>query len=238
MSDRTCKHCKKQFSWERTGRGREQVFCTKACCKAFHRVSASRRLSEERRESRIGRACVTCRRPICESVRLGARYCSKNCSDIAHGQRLPAPLDEVECALPECGNLFRPYRRGQRCCCEKHGKLLCNRERRADGREVRVWNDAARDRCQRRRARKAKAATGEPVRLSVIAARDRWHCHLCGGKVRESLVYPHPNSASLDHVIPLSCGGAHDPSNVALAHLACNVAKGDRGGGEQLFLFG
>ncbi|NKT05174.1 hypothetical protein GS485_11095 [Rhodococcus hoagii] len=52
------------------------------------------------------------------------------------------------------------------------------------------------------------------------------------------MVYPHPKSASLDHVIPLSCGGAHDPSNVALAHLACNVAKGDRGGGEQLFLFG
>ena len=33
-------------------------------------------------------------------------------------------------------------------------------------------------------------------------------------------------SASLDHVIALARGGAHDPGNVQLSHVHCNVAKG------------
>lgn len=39
---------------------------------------------------------------------------------------------------------------------------------------------------------------------------------------------------SLDHVIPMSKGGAHSYANTQLAHWLCNVTKGNRGGGEQL----
>jgi 5-methylcytosine-specific restriction endonuclease McrA len=35
-------------------------------------------------------------------------------------------------------------------------------------------------------------------------------------------------SVSLDHVIPLSRGGNHEPGNVQCSHLACNVRKGAR----------
>lgn len=47
-------------------------------------------------------------------------------------------------------------------------------------------------------------------------------------------------SVSLDHVVPLSQGGAHDPANVQLAHLTCNVRKGAQlvERGEQLMLTG
>jgi len=84
---------------------------------------------------------------------------------------------------------------------------------------------------------KKGASTGEPVRFTEIAERDKGLCHMCGKRMGRQ-VWPHPLSPSLDHVIPLSRGGVHDPTNVRLAHLGCNVAKGNRGGGEQLLLIG
>ncbi|KNX39497.1 hypothetical protein VV01_14575 [Luteipulveratus halotolerans] len=72
----------------------------------------------------------------------------------------------------------------------------------------------------------------------MIAKRDGFKCGLCGRRVAMDLVWPHPMSPSLDHVVPLSEGGDHAPANVQLAHLRCNVSKGARGGGEQLALIG
>lgn len=44
-------------------------------------------------------------------------------------------------------------------------------------------------------------------------------------------------SASLDHILPLSLGGAHSMANVQLAHLSCNHTKSN-GGSQQLALVG
>jgi 5-methylcytosine-specific restriction endonuclease McrA len=101
-----------------------------------------------------------------------------------------------------------------------------------------VWTDRRRDNYHRRKALKKGTSVGDPVRRELIARRDRWCCQLCGERVDERLVWPHPLSASLDHVVPLTKGGAHEPANVQLAHLRCNVAKSNRGGGEQLALIG
>lgn len=133
-----------------------------------------------------------------------------------------------------------PAKDGQRCCSEKHGKLLYNRESRADGRQRQEpWTDARRDRYHRRVALKKGASTGRPVRRTEIAERDKWRCGICGGTVPQDAVWPDPLSASLDHVVPLTEPGAtHDPANVRLAHLACNTARGNRGGNEQLALIG
>lgn len=90
-----------------------------------------------------------------------------------------------------------------------------------------VWTDARRDAYHRRRARRKGASSGERVVLADIAARDGWTCHLCHEAVDPALTYPSPQSASQDHVVPLSRGGAHDPENVKLAHLSCNVRKGN-----------
>ena len=32
----------------------------------------------------------------------------------------------------------------------------------------------------------------------------------------------------IDHIIPLSCGGTHTPENIQVAHIACNIRKGNR----------
>ena len=51
-------------------------------------------------------------------------------------------------------------------------------------------------------------------------------CALCGMPVDKHLKFPHPMSATIDHIIPVSKGGhPADYSNLQLAHLICNQVK-------------
>jgi len=52
-------------------------------------------------------------------------------------------------------------------------------------------------------------------------------CHICGREIDPALHFPHPGSWSVDHVVPISQGGADDDGNVDGSHLACNQTKGD-----------
>lgn len=73
---------------------------------------------------------------------------------------------------------------------------------------------------------------GETIRLRDIAERDGWICQLCGDPVDPSIQDHGPDSPSLDHIVPVSRGGSHTCDNVQLAHLSCNVRKGNRLPGE------
>lgn len=88
---------------------------------------------------------------------------------------------------------------------------------------------ARKDGWQRRRAQKRQAPT-ERFRHGEVFERDGWICQLCKKPVDRKLKYPHPRSASLDHVIPLAPphNGHHTRENTQLAHLSCNNAKGAR----------
>lgn len=84
-----------------------------------------------------------------------------------------------------------------------------------------------------RRARKKSRVIDTDITLAEVAARDGGLCYLCGlpvewedyhmigGKKYASRKYP-----SIDHVKPLSRGGAHSWENVRLAHFSCNASKG------------
>lgn len=101
---------------------------------------------------------------------------------------------------------------------------------------------------QRRPADYAKADAIRRAHLATVVvetfdrreiyARDRWVCGICGRKVDWRLAYPHPQSASLDHIVPVSKGGDHTRANTRLAHFGCNSARGNRGDGDQLALIG
>lgn len=67
--------------------------------------------------------------------------------------------------------------------------------------------------------------------------RDGYRCHLCNRKTDPTKRVPHPRAPTLDHVIPLSCGGTHEPLNCRTACYICNTRKGAGGGGEQFILF-
>lgn len=68
-----------------------------------------------------------------------------------------------------------------------------------------------------------------------IADRDLWRCGICGNRIGRTLVWPHPRSLSIDHIVPVVHGGEHLRSNVQASHLVCNLRKRD-GGTDQLRL--
>jgi hypothetical protein len=73
-----------------------------------------------------------------------------------------------------------------------------------------------------------------------IAERDGWRCQLCRKAVNRRKRWPDPMCASIDHIVPITKGGTDVRANVQLAHLRCNISKGNRvlPDGEQLRLLG
>jgi len=102
-------------------------------------------------------------------------------------------------------------------------------ERRAKAQEWRVAHpEESRAHGLRRRALQA-GVTIEPVNASEVYERDHYLCHVCRRLVPA-------RERSLDHLIPLTRGGAHSMNNVALAHRRCN-SKRYNSGPAQLLLF-
>lgn len=103
----------------------------------------------------------------------------------------------------------------------------------ADNREkerqvVRAWRvanpDKVRNYTRQYAARKLNAYVA-PVDEVSIYNQCGWVCQLCGQPVDATLKWPDPMSKSLDHIVPLSKGGTHEPGSVHLAHLVCNIQK-------------
>lgn len=73
--------------------------------------------------------------------------------------------------------------------------------------------------------RRAQMRGSGLVSIREVFERDGGICHLCGGPVDWDTPPRHRLSKTRDHVIPLSCGGAHELANVRLAHYSCNSAR-------------
>lgn len=93
-------------------------------------------------------------------------------------------------------------------------------------------------RSHKRRARMKKQYVDD-VQPRVVFERDKWKCHICGGKTRKRPRFKRdPEMASLDHLVPLSLGGEHSYANTACSHLVCNLRKHTKSTGEQLMIVG
>ena len=66
-------------------------------------------------------------------------------------------------------------------------------------------------------AAKKKATVGE-VDYNYILQRDKRVCHICGVGVGQEELH-------FDHIIPISRGGSHENSNIAVSHAFCNLSK-------------
>jgi 5-methylcytosine-specific restriction endonuclease McrA len=77
----------------------------------------------------------------------------------------------------------------------------------------------------KRRAVKRGATIGDLAAIKAVYRRAREtvkvNCYLCGKRI--PLGQRH-----VDHIVPLSKGGAHTASNLAIAHARCNDSKGTK----------
>jgi 5-methylcytosine-specific restriction endonuclease McrA len=64
-------------------------------------------------------------------------------------------------------------------------------------------------------------------RLS-IAYEYGYACQLCGILIDLSRPWPHPDSLSIDHIVPVAKGGGDERANLWPAHLRCNAARQDK----------
>lgn len=80
---------------------------------------------------------------------------------------------------------------------------------------------------QARRAAKA-GVEADSFTAAEIFERDNFVCWICGDEALADAPKNHPQRATLEHVVPLSRGGAHSRANVRCAHLLCNLRKGGR----------
>ncbi|MER6307816.1 HNH endonuclease [Streptomyces chattanoogensis] len=82
----------------------------------------------------------------------------------------------------------------------------------------------------RMRERGVLSAAADGIDPYEIYERDQWICQLCHQAIDSVVEWPDLRSATLDHIKPVTLGGAHTAENLQAAHWVCNVRKGDAWG--------
>lgn len=145
------------------------------------------------------------------------KWCDEHRRELKRVQRKDHLTDK--CSEVGCDRAVRA-----RGVCNMHYKRILRTEGRLASEP---WNDRRKNNHYRRRALMT-GADAEGVQLADVVARDGLGCGICGAVIDQSLKWPDPYSLSLDHIVPLSRGGAHSLANCQLAHLRCNISKGAR----------
>lgn len=209
--------------------------------------------------------CTTCGRRHYSANRSTAGravYCSDDCKPVREPREPKPPTTTLQWKQCRCGKWMcnprrkwctsecwrshtYPIRKGT---CDDCGNVvdnnqatycqLCrNRRKKASEAAYRRKRRQRYGRSHRARARQ-HGVEYERIDRTVVYQRDGWRCGICQRKVDRRLKSPHPMSASLDHIVPMSHGGPHLYVNVQCAHHLCNSLKSDRGAGDQLALIG
>ena len=188
--------------------------------------------------------CTHCSKDF-EASRATTLYCSTPCKHMAKHMRqsasgiMAAKLTR-KYKRERTTDKVKAYPAGSSCMaegCERepHGSSLCKMHYRSKARALGlvnspsdVWTELRKANKSRRNAIIRGAVTSELIDYQVVFNRDDYMCGICGTQVDRNLTYPHPMSASLDHILALSRGGAHAYLNAQCAHLTCNLVKGNR----------
>lgn len=199
-------------------------FAVKMCQMHYHRTRRHGSLSAEHSGT-----CKACGQGFTYEKKSGQvpLFCSDAC-------RKPKPRifpDACVVCGGEAGN-FKPYRRYCSAKCQTeavrfpHGRpvrdcIECGcpldfTQKRPGGRTIKSDTRKCFD-CRRNQVPELNARQ--------LAERDGPNCSICTEPVDFSLKWPNRFSPSIDHVYPYSLGGGNEASNLALAHLTCNISK-------------
>lgn len=236
----SCDDCGKPITKTRKG----VRYCTPQCSnRAFHK----RRQASGRKQTRTlhERACVACG-VTWWTPKLKAEHCSPACIAAARfgPERQPrrGPLsDRVKAARHKLrkaarGTTGKGITWTQGPCGWCRTAFL---SRTAAGMPATYCSRACSRRAIKlRHVTRKRNAYIEDVSPAKVFQRDGYRCHICRRKTTPAKVVPHPRAPTVDHLIPLSLGGAHEMANVATACFLCNCTKGATGSGDQLALIG
>jgi endogenous inhibitor of DNA gyrase (YacG/DUF329 family) len=126
---RECPTCGGVFEVDPGRRGRPQVHCSQRCAKRAYELRVQAERQERRRAA--GGACKSCGMLVSVTEHGPVpRFCSRLCWEVSAGKRAAERPPERVCALAECEVWFVPRRSSQRCCSERHGKILWHRRAR------------------------------------------------------------------------------------------------------------
>ena len=185
-----------------------------------------------------GRVCAGCGDELDPNMSMNAHYCSSKCR-----YEFRDDPCRVECA-GGCGERIMLSVSSL-----PAGKAKCQdcRRRDADWPRVRTLGTCskcdrpsqAKDLCASHYGKKWRKDHGKPYyskyawwidpkKRYAIYNRDQWTCGLCGLPVDREWDFNSPNAPTLDHIVPRSQGGAHDPSNLTTAHAYCNAIRRDQ----------
>lgn len=197
MAKATCSRCGKTV--HRSHSSRPEIVCHECRRKnpaPKYRPASCEHCGTEFRSQRNGR-----------SVTGWTRYCSRTC------------VRKARVVAHACGTdagynaHLRDHQRPCNSCRKAHAEARFNRSR--------AGSTAA-----SRRRRLRHQASWDGVSDEEILERDRWMCWICKRRISKTFKYPHPRSASIDHLIPLALGGDDTAFNKKAAHLSCNMSRG------------
>lgn len=227
-----CVECGKDFPLT-PARGPRPKYCSRYCQHLHRKPHVAKQNCQ----------CEVCNKSIVKSINARCR-CSKKCSTMARkscgwcgisgwipiesvccsykcGKALDRATnpgyDEKECT--ECRSVFKPASVISAKC--PACKLASKRARYIEN--------------KRHRRARIRGVTVEKFKAIEVFERDGWICQLCFEPVDRTKKMPHPKSVALDHVLPISLGGAHSRDNTQCSCRACNTVKSDQI--NSLFLF-
>lgn len=213
-----CKNCGKEYHAKTIDR---KTFCSRECFfKWKAKQSAIRKRNIEQRIIDTWPKCKSCGKIVNKHTHL---YCSHECRQKEEKKRAyeyekgKHTIKIRTCVV--CGKEFATEYGDKR-------KLYCSKTcNKTEGKHI-------------RRARKT-TQTIEVFARKEIYERDNWKCGICGKPLHRTKHVPHPYAPTIDHIVPLVCGGTHERKNVQAAHFLCNSIKRDKASehGDQMRLF-
>lgn len=197
-----CGNCKKPFSARRD----RIKFCSRECAFQYKRKVSECKLHEA--EAEQIKRCSYCGKEFMGRKR---RCCSDKCNVSYYRRKRVNKRISIKCKCKYCGAYYEPSYGDKR-------RVGCS------GKCTKKYNEQVRK--DRERANKYRGAF-EKIERPIVYERDGWVCQICGAPTHKTYNNKDMLSPTLDHIIPVSKGGAHVYDNVQCAHLLCNIRKSD-----------